>query len=93
MAGKKSYKLPSDVRYRVVGGEAVVLRQNDAEVVVLNEVGSRILDLMAAGRSLQAARRVLLEEFDVAPEELDRDLREFVTELETSNVLESVPNG
>ena len=42
----------SDVRYRRIEGEAVVLRQAAAEVLVLNEVGAAVLDLADGERSV-----------------------------------------
>lgn len=40
------YRLASDVRFRVVGGEGVVVLQEAAEVLVVNGVAARVLELL-----------------------------------------------
>ncbi len=69
-----------DVRFRAVGGETVVLRQNDALVLVLNEVGGRVLEL-ADGRTESEIVDELIDEFEVERAELEADVSAFVTEL------------
>ena len=83
-----TYRLRPDVRFRIVGGEAVVLRQDDAEVLVLNGVASEMLRLLADGMELAAVEESLLETFEVEPEDLERDLSEFLAELESGGVIE-----
>lgn len=39
MPTESTHRLCSDVRFRILGGEAVVLRQDTAEMLVLNEFG------------------------------------------------------
>lgn len=78
----------SDVRFRLLHPDAVVLRQEDAEVLVLNEVGGRTLELLAAGRSLGEAADALVEEFAVEPDVVAADLAEFVAELLEARVIE-----
>jgi len=78
----------SDVRFRRLHPEAVVLRQEDSEVMVLNEVGGRVLELLAAGSSVGEATDVLVAEFAVEREALAGDLAAFVAELLAARVLE-----
>ena len=85
-----TYHVKSDVRFRVLQGEAVVLRQDDAEVLVLNEVGSRILELLAGGRTQQAVIDQLLDEFEVDPAQLRTDVSSFIETLKKSSVLDVV---
>ena len=82
-----------DVRYRMIDGEAVVLRQEVGEAMVLNEVGGRILQLLDGERRLGAIYRVLHEEFDAPLGEITTDCREFVAGLTHLGVLESVSAG
>jgi hypothetical protein len=85
-----TYRRKSDIRFRVLDGEAVVLRQEDAEVVVLNEVGTRILQLVDQGGSEEQVLALLLEEFEVGEEDLARDVREFLAEMVENEILEAV---
>lgn len=79
-----------DVRYRRVGDEAVVVRQEAAEVVVLNAVAARILELVDQGHSRGEMIEVLLQEFDVDRERLAADLTTFLDELQAGGVIAEV---
>ena len=65
-------------------------RQDAAEVLVLNEVGTRILQLVDQGGSEGQVLALLLEEFEVGEEDLARDIREFLAEMVESEILEAV---
>jgi|SRR5580693_1396934 hypothetical protein len=81
----------SDVRFRVVDDEAVVLRQSAAEVMVVNELGARILDLADGRRPLAEWIDALLADYDVERDALLADVLAFAGELAASGVLEPVP--
>jgi hypothetical protein len=83
----------SDVRFRRVAGEGVVLLQDANEVLALNEVGARILEHIGEGSTVPAIVERLLEEFDVEREALEADTSEFVRELLKCGVIEAVPDG
>lgn len=80
----------SDVRYRRIEGEAVVLRQSAAEVLVLNEVGACVLDLADGERSVREWIEALARDYDADPEALARDVLEFAGELHAAGLLEAV---
>jgi coenzyme PQQ synthesis protein D (PqqD) len=79
-----------DVRYRVLDGEAVVLRQKAGEVLVLNEVASRLLDLADGETPLAGWVETLAAEYEVERAVLERDLVTFAGELAAAEVLEQV---
>ena len=79
-----------DVRYRTLDGEAVVVRQRAGEVLVLNEVGARLLDLADGATPLAAVVETLLGEYEVPREVLERDLADFARELTAAGLLETV---
>lgn len=81
-------RLRPDVRYRLVGGQAVVIVQEAGEALVLNEVGSRILELVDGERSVADIVSVLREEFDAAPEELASDVSGYLADLVEAGVLD-----
>ena len=70
-----------DVRYRIIGGEAVVVRQDAAEIVVLNETGARVLELMDGILSVAAIVDTIAEEFDAPYPDIERDVMAFIGEL------------
>jgi len=81
-------RLCKDVRYRIIDGEAVVVRQDAGEVVVLNPVGARVLDLV---RELDAVTRILdgmMREYDAPPESIERDVLGFLQELLDTRVID-----
>lgn len=79
----------SDIRYRRIEGEAVVLRQSTAEVLVLNELAGDILDLVDGRRSVGAWVERLAGEYAVERPVLERDLVEFASELVEAGLLEA----
>jgi hypothetical protein len=83
----------SDVRYRRIEGEAVVLRQSAAEVLVLNEVGASVLDLADGERSVGEWIEALTREYDADGETLARDVLTFAVELQEAGMLEEVAGG
>jgi pyrroloquinoline quinone biosynthesis protein D len=80
----------SDVRYRLIEGEAVVLRQSAAEVLVLNGVGASVLDLADGERAVSEWIEELAAEYDADPAMLERDVLEFAAELFEAGLLEEL---
>ena len=78
----------SDVRYRRIEGEAVVLRQSAAEVLVLNEVGAAVLDLADGERSVGEWIDALAGEYEGDSSALARDVLAFAAELAEAGLLE-----
>jgi hypothetical protein len=78
----------SDVRYRRIEGEAVVLRQSAAEVLVLNEVGASVLELADGERSVGDWIDTLAAEYEGDTAALARDVLAFAAELAEAGLLE-----
>jgi hypothetical protein len=57
------------------------------EVLVVNEVGVRILALLDGKRSLGAVRDILAGEFAASPEKLGEDLEAYAGELLAAGVV------
>ena len=81
---------PSDVRYRRIEGEAVVLRQSAAEVLVLNGVGADLLDLADGRRPVGEWIEALVREYAADRETVARDVLEFAGEAAAAGLLEPV---
>jgi hypothetical protein len=77
-----------DIRHRRIDGEAVVVRQKAAEVLVMNEVAARLLDLADGRASVGAWVDALAAEYDVDRETLERDVLTFAAELTAEGMLE-----
>ena len=88
--GTAVFRRKDDVRFRIIAPEAIVVRQSGPEVLVLNEVGARILERIDAGEDLATLVAGLAEEYDVDPRRLEGDAAAFIEELTAGGVLENV---
>jgi hypothetical protein len=66
---------------QLTGNEAIVLDTAGERYFGLNEVGARLWSRLATNPHLADAHHRLLEEFDVAPADLERDLITIVEQL------------
>jgi hypothetical protein len=80
----------SDVRFRVVDREAVVVRQRSAEVLVMSEVAARLLALADGVQPVAHWLDVLAGEFEVDRATLETDVVGFASELAAEGILEVV---
>src|ERR1700674_742406 len=82
-----------DVRFRVIDAEGVVVRQSAGEVLVLNDIGTRILALADGVAPVAVWIDTLLVEFEVEVERPAResDVLAFAAELVEQGLLESAP--
>jgi hypothetical protein len=72
--------------YRQIGGECLLvpIRNQMADlsyIYVLNSVADRIWELIDGQNSVQQIRDQLLAEFEADPQEIERDLAEFIGQL------------
>jgi hypothetical protein len=82
---------------RVAIGEDVIARELEGETVLLNletgiyfgldQVGTRIWQLLGAGGPLQAILETLAAEYDAERGMLERDLVRFVSQLEAKGLV------
>lgn len=84
------FRRKDDVRFRIIPPEAVVVRQSGPEVLVINEVGARVLERIDSGESVATLVAGLAEEYEVEPERLESDVTAFIQDLVTGGVIESV---
>jgi len=69
------------VLFKDLGDEAVLLDLATETYFGLNATGSRLFKLVTAGPTIREALAIMREEFDVGPDELERDARELLGEL------------
>lgn len=77
-----------DVFVRVLEGEAVILNVRTGFYFGLDEVGTRMWDVLSVAPSVQKAYELLLEEYEVEPDRLRGDLIEFVGRLREHELVE-----
>ncbi len=66
---------------RIIDGEAVIVLPEIGEIKVLNAVGSRIWDLLDGHRTVAEIAGTIHQEFEVAAEQAQQDVIEFIGEL------------
>jgi hypothetical protein len=71
----------SEVLFKELDGEAVLLGLADEQYFGLNAVATRMWTLLASSESVEEAYRALLEEYDVEPATLRKDLDALIDEL------------
>lgn len=64
-----------------LAGEAVILELRSGKYFGLNEVGARVWELLKEKQSPGHIRDVLLEEYDVEPDQCERDLLDLLQQL------------
>jgi hypothetical protein len=84
---EKIYERSSEVRYRILEGQAVVVLQDVAQVLVLSEVGARVLELLDGKRKLVAVRDLLLVEYEVDEVQLEQDLNDYINQLKEAGII------
>lgn len=85
-----SLHMPAHVSFSVVGEDAFLLNTRTSKYYLLQEVGARLWTLLSEESSLRGAYETLLGEYDVAPDELERDLLELVVDLAENDLLEYI---
>ena len=79
--------LHPQVAARIIDGEAVIVLPESGQVNVLNEVGSRIWELVDGTRSVGEITEIIVAEYDVAAEQAERDISDFIQELVDNKML------
>lgn len=89
----RSYRVVPNVRFRLVDGEAVVVRQKMGDVLVLNGVGARVLQLVGEGLTPAEIRDRVTNEYDAPAARIRNDVEAFFGELEGLEVIEPLPSS
>ena len=76
-----SVSTSADVMIRKIGDESVLLDLKTERYLGLDDVSTRIWEVLTTGGSIQSAYETLLAEYDVDAERLRQDLEDFVREL------------
>jgi hypothetical protein len=80
-------RIPDEVIFRELDGEAVVLNLDTGIYFGLDAVGTRIWRLLEEHKSLRLVLDTLVDEYDAAPDRLQRDLLAFIERLNSKGLL------
>lgn len=81
-------KISESTLFQELSGEAVLLELSRGIYYGLDEVGTRIWNLLGQGRSLGETVAALVDEYDVAVAQGAEDLLALVRELEERRLIE-----
>jgi hypothetical protein len=71
-----------------LAGEAVILDFKSGVYYGLNEVGASIWNLIQEPKTVNEIRDAILEEYEVEPEQCDRDLKAILQQLADEGLIE-----
>jgi Coenzyme PQQ synthesis protein D (PqqD) len=74
-------------------GEAVLLNLGNEQYYGLDAISFRMYKLLVSSISIQAAYERLLQEYDVAPDQLRKDLQAFLEHLRENGLVRRVDDG
>ena len=79
--------IPQQVLARQVGDETVMLDLDNGTYYGLDQVGTRIWQLLAEGKTLAQVCDTMIEEYEVSREEIERDVTRLVADLSDKGLL------
>lgn len=80
--------LAEDVLIQELSGEYVLLNIESEQYFGLDEVGSRMISVLNESDSIQAANDILLQEYEVEPDQLQQDLLELIEKCVAHGLVE-----
>jgi len=83
-------RIQEDVLFQELQGEAVLLNLKTGVYLGLNQVGTRIWQLLQEDGALQRVMDVMLQEYEVAQEKLQTDLLNLVGQMEKQGLLAEI---
>jgi coenzyme PQQ synthesis protein D (PqqD) len=79
--------IPHDVVFRNLDGESVILNLQNGTYYGLDDVGTRMWELLARHRSIAATSAALHDEFDAPRADIEADLIALVDQLNAKGLL------
>ena len=80
-------EIPSDVLFQELEGEAVLLNLGSERYYGLDDIGTRMWQLLAENGDVNAAFEQLLTEYAVEPDVLRQDMAHWIAKLADAGVL------
>lgn len=80
--------IPDSVLMQELDGEAVLLNLDSGKYFGLDEVGTRMWQLLQSSASIQVAFDQILDEYEVEPGQLRSDLEGLIAELTAEKLIE-----
>ena len=79
---------PAYVSSTTVEEDAILLNTHTNKYFALDDVGARLWSLLSEGKPLRECHRVLLDEYEIDPAQLEQDILELLEQLRTHDLVE-----
>ena len=76
-----------DVLFQILGGETVLLNMETEQYFGLNEIGSKIWELISKEKKISEVLTELLNEYEVDHETLKNDLSSILLKMEAKKLI------
>ena len=83
-----SLHIPESISFSIVGQDAFLLNTKTNKYFALEEVGTRLWELLKDGNQLRESYQTLLDEYEVASDQLEQDVLELVNSLLENGLVE-----
>ena len=87
MAINQTVTISPDVLAQEVSGETVLLDLNSEKYLGLNEVGTRVWQLLQDSDDLNSIFNILLVEYEVEQDTLESDLTRLIADMEEAHIV------
>jgi hypothetical protein len=81
-------KRNSDLAFRLIENETIIVSPQEGLARVLNESGSRIWELLDANTTIRDIIDRIILEFEISPEKAQQDVLDFLQELQSKKMVE-----
>jgi hypothetical protein len=71
-----------------ISDNGFLFQSSTGETFTANLIGVKILNELKADRSVEEIKKLLLDEYDVEEDRLEKDLNDFLTQLKSFNLTE-----
>ena len=85
-----NFHIPGNIRFRKVADEGIVVLIDEGEVLVVNDVGIRFVELVDQGLNYGDILAQLTQEYNVEKMQLQKDVSVYCKELVQAGVLEQI---
>jgi len=79
--------ISSEVLTQEVGGETVILDLKSETYFGLDEVGTRIWQLLVEQEDMQTITAIMLNEYDVEEDQVEKDIQNLLTQLDKAGLI------
>ncbi len=82
------YKIPEHTIFREVDGKAIALNLDTGQYYTMNELGTRVWELLQANKPAAEIVETIELEYDAESEQIASDLAAFLSDLYASGLVE-----